>query len=77
MHKSSSIAAIHSQLRFSKRDDRGPPEAFGRAVGEAMAAFRPEALIEKLGKLNATQQSIEMVSQYCIFFKKASSLLPL
>ena len=37
-------------------------------------AFKAEALIEKLGKLNATQQSIETTSQWCIFYRKVSNL---
>lgn len=38
-----------------------------------MAAFRPEALVDKLNKLNASQQSIETISQWCIFFRKVGS----
>ena len=33
-------------------------------------SFKAEALVEKLGKLNATQQSIETTSQWCIFYRK-------
>jgi hypothetical protein len=41
---------------------------------EAMAAFRPEAFVDKLNKLNASQQSIETISQWCIFFRKVFCL---
>ncbi|KAK9796638.1 hypothetical protein WJX73_006490 [Symbiochloris irregularis] len=34
------------------------------------SGFQPEALQAKLAKLNATQQSIETVSAYCIFYRK-------
>lgn len=34
------------------------------------SGLQPEALQAKLAKLNATQQSIETVSAYCIFYRK-------
>ena len=37
------------------------------------AGFQPEALLLKLSRLNATQQSIETVSNYCTFFRKVLS----
>ena len=40
-----------------------------------MSAFKPEALSDKIEKLNATQQSIETVSQWCIFFRKVRVVL--
>jgi hypothetical protein len=35
-----------------------------------MANFKPEALLDKLTKLNTSQQSIETVSAWCQFYRK-------
>ena len=37
-----------------------------------MAVYSAEAFLEKLAKLTTTQQSIETLSQWCIWHKKSS-----
>ncbi len=35
-----------------------------------MSAFNTQALVEKLSRLNSSQQSIETISAWCTFYRK-------
>lgn len=45
-------------------------------AGSGSTGFQPEALLEKLARLNPTQQSIQTVSSYCTFFRKVEKGAP-
>jgi len=48
-------------------------DLFGRAraiCAGAMSAFNTQALVEKLSRLNSSQQSIETISAWCTFYRK-------
>ena len=42
-----------------------------------MSGFNPQALVDKLTRLNNSQQSIETLSNWCTFYRKVGGIISL
>ena len=42
-----------------------------------MSSFKSQTLVDKLSRLNSSQQSIETISAWCTFYRKACRLFAL